>query len=60
MDAMLLIPFLFTYSEDDEAMDVDSEAPKREDDLSEYNLDDYDEDTTAERALFCCLSVHRC
>ncbi|KAF9485125.1 WD40 repeat-like protein [Pholiota conissans] len=34
--------------EDDEAMDVDSEAPKRKDDLSEYNLDDYDEDTTVE------------
>ncbi|KAF8199722.1 WD40-repeat-containing domain protein [Pholiota molesta] len=32
----------------DEAMDVDSEAPKPKDDLSEYNLDDYDDDVTAE------------
>ncbi|KAF8183370.1 WD40-repeat-containing domain protein [Pholiota molesta] len=34
--------------EDDQAMDVDSEAPKPKDDLSEYNLDDYDDDVTAE------------
>jgi hypothetical protein len=35
-------------------MDVDSEAPKPKDDLSEYNLDDYDDDATAEREHSCC------
>ncbi len=46
---------LIVFSEDDEAMDVDSGAPpkKKDDDLTEYNLDDYDEDdVTTERTRF--------
>ena len=46
---------LIVLSGDDEAMDVDSGAPpkKKDDDLTEYNLDDYDEDdVTTERTCF--------
>jgi hypothetical protein len=31
-------------SEDSDAMDEDEPAPKPKDDLSQYNLDDYDDD----------------
>jgi len=48
------IDWQFFSSEDDNAMDVDSGSTKpkpKSDDLSEYNLDDYDDDakTTGER-----------
>lgn len=48
------IDWQFFFSEDGDAMDVDSGPTKpkpKSDDLSEYNLDDYDDDakTTGER-----------
>lgn len=36
--------FQVSESEDQDAMNVDSEAKRNEDDLSQYNLDDYDND----------------
>lgn len=53
---------LIVLSEDDEAMDVDSGAPpkKKVDDLTEYNLDDYDDDNvTAERMSFYRTHISR-
>jgi hypothetical protein len=48
------IDWQFFFSDNDDAMDVDSGPTKskpKSDDLSEYNLDDYDDDakTTGER-----------
>lgn len=36
--------FQVSENEDQDAMNVDSEAKRNEDDLSQYNLDDYDND----------------
>ena len=40
-----VLSFAFSYSEDDQAMDVDSCTTKKTnaDDLSEYKLDEYDD-----------------
>jgi len=45
--------FRICFSEEDESMDIDSEAlPKSKmDDLAEYNLDDYDNDVKDDGAL---------
>ena len=48
--------FKFFFSEDDEAMDIDSGAvpQSKEDDLSQYNLEEYDNDaqTTSKLSLY--------
>lgn len=47
----LEIRLIFTPSEDENAMDID-EAPKAQDgDLSQYNLDDYDNDAPGDSEL---------
>ncbi len=56
--------YSFSYSEDDEAMDVDSGATKKTnaDDLSEYKLDEYDDAKASSIQDFlpylCSLLIH--
>jgi hypothetical protein len=46
-------------SEDDEAMDVDGAPKAKDDELAEYNLDDYDDEGTADRMLHQnCSNIH--
>lgn len=59
---VLKIFFRICFSEEDESMDIDSEAlPKtKTDDLAEYNLDDYDNDVKDDGALFPLSSILSC
>lgn len=55
-----MVTYLFFFSED-EAMDVDStDIPKsNEDDLSQYNLEEYDDDVqTTSKSYFSYLSSY--
>ena len=59
---VLKIFFRICFSEEDESMDIDSEAlPKtKTDDLAEYNLDDYDNDVKDDGALIHLSSILSC
>ena len=57
---VLKIFFRICFSEEEESMDVDSEAlPKsKTDDLAEYNLDDYDNDVKDDGALLSLFFLY--